>query len=101
MSEALKEERERLLKLFRAYGILRGDFILSSGRRSRVYFDGRMLSLHPEGAFLIGKIFWRILSAEGAEAVGGPTLGADPIVAAVALTSYLEGKPMPAFIVRS
>ena len=93
---------ERLLQLALAKGALRyGDFTLTSGRKSGYYFDGRLLSLEPEGAYLIGQALLPLLRAAGAEAIGGPTLGADPIVAAVALTSYQDGGPtIPAFIVR-
>ena len=77
-----------------------GQFILSSGQRSRYYFDGRLLSLDPEGAYLIGKALLPIVRSLDVDAIGGPTLGADPIVSAVALTSHVEGTPIPAFIVR-
>ncbi len=92
---------ERLLQLALERGALNyGEYTLSSGQKSRYYFDGRLLSLNPEGAHLIAQALLPILREAGAQAVGGPTLGADPIVAAVALTSHLEGSPIPAFIVR-
>ena len=80
--------------------LIYGDFTLSSGRKSSYYFDGRLLTLYPEGAYLVGKAFFEALRETGVRAIGGPTLAADPIVAAVALTSHLEGKPISAFIVR-
>ena len=87
---------ERLLSLALERGALRyGDFTLSSGQSSKYYFDGRLLSLDPEGTYLIGKAILPILKEAGAQAIGGPTLGADPIVAAVALTSHLKGSPIP------
>jgi orotate phosphoribosyltransferase len=92
---------ERLLEVFKERAILRGEFTLSSGMKSTRYFDGRMVTLWPEGAHLIGKRIHRMLVEAGAEAVGGMTMGADPIAAAVALVSHAEGKPIPAFIVRS
>jgi len=88
------------LEVFREHAILRGDFTLSSGLKTSYYFDGRMVTLRPEGAYLIGRRIFRILVRAGVEAVGGMTVGADPIVTAVALVSHLEGKPIPAFIVR-
>ena len=92
---------ERLLQRAEEVGALKyGDFTLSSGKSSRYYFDGRLLSLDPEGAYLISKAMMPALKASWAQAIGGPTMGADPIVAAVALTSYLEGNHIPAFIVR-
>lgn len=92
---------ERLLELALERGALKyGDFTLSSGKKSTYYFDGRILSLDPEGAVLIGRALLPLVRESGAEAVGGPTLAADPVVTAVALTSQLDGKGIPAFIVR-
>ena len=111
MNETVNEIAHRLLQLALEKGALRyGDFTLTSGRKSSYYFDGRLLSLDPEGAYLIGQALLPIVRAAGAEAIGGPTLGADPIVTAVALASHLEGLEgpeggsagagIPAFIVR-
>ena len=92
---------ERLLELALERGAIKyGDFTLTSGMKSSYYFDGRLLSLDPEGANLIVSALLPLLWEAGAEAVGGTTLGADPIVASVALASYREGPPIPAFIVR-
>ncbi len=92
---------ERLLELALEKGALTyGDYTLTSGKKSGYYFDGRLLSLDPEGAHLIAQAMLPMLIQAGVEAIGGPTLGADPIVAAVALLSHLEGQPVPAFIVR-
>ena len=94
---------DRLLQLALDLGALRyGDYTLTSGKKSNYYFDGRLLSLHPEGAYLASQALLPLVRAAGAEAIGGPTLGADPIVAAVSLVSHLEedGAPVPAFIVR-
>ena len=95
---------ERLLELAVERGAIRyGDFTLSSGRKSSYYFDGRLLSLDPEGVFLIGNALLSTIGGlddAGIAAIGGPTLGADPIVAAVAMASWQQGAPLPAFIVR-
>ena len=94
-------EAQRLLELAERLGALSyGEFTLSSGRVSPYYFDGRLLTLDPEGAFLVGRAFLPVIRAAGAEAVGGPTLGADPMATAIALTSHIEATPLPAFIVR-
>ena len=93
---------DRLLQIASDRGALRyGDFTLSSGKKSGYYFDGRLLSLDPEGSYLIGQAILPILEEAKVQAIGGPTLGADPIVAAVALTSHLNGTFIPAFIVRT
>ncbi|MDE2842049.1 MAG: orotate phosphoribosyltransferase [Chloroflexota bacterium] len=101
----MRELSERLLALALDMGALRyGDFTLTSGKKSSYYFDGRLLSLDPEGSYLAGRALLPLVRDAGAEAIGGPTLGADPLVAAVALCSHLEaesgGVPVPAFIVR-
>ena len=101
----LSDISHRLLQLALDKGALRyGDFTLTSGRKSGYYFDGRLLSLDPEGAYLVGQALLPGIRAAGAQAIGGPTLGADPIVTAVALVSHLEGGAgegaIPAFIVR-
>lgn len=92
---------DRLLELALERGAIRyGDFTLSSGKKSSYYFDGRLLSLDPEGAHLIGNALLPMLAEAGVDAVGGPTLGADPIVTAAAMASWQQGTPLPAFIVR-
>jgi orotate phosphoribosyltransferase len=78
-----------------------GDFTLSSGARSSYYFDGRLLSLDPDGVHLIAEALLPLVIGSGAKAIGGPTLGADPIVAAVTFLSYMSGVPIPGFIVRA
>ena len=91
----------RLLDRALEVGALKfGEFVLSSGKKSSYYFDGRLLTLDAEGAYLVGKVLLPLVREAGAKAIGGPTLGGDPIVAAVALTSHLEDQPVKAFIVR-
>ena len=92
---------ERLLEVALERGALKyGKFTLSSGKESAYYFDGRLLSLDPEGANLISEAMLPLLLEAGAEAVGGLTLGADPIVSSIALASHLQGEHIPGFIVR-
>jgi orotate phosphoribosyltransferase len=101
MSKTNNDTVERLLALSLERGAIRyGDFTLSSGRKSAYYFDGRLLSLDPEGAHLLGRALLPMLVETGVAAIGGPTLGADPIVTAVAAASWQQGTPLPAFIVR-
>ncbi len=107
MTTSQRNMAERLLEIAEERGAIRyGDFTLSSGRKSSYYFDGRLLSLDPEGAHLIGNALLSVIGGRddaGIAAIGGPTLGADPIVAAVAMASWQSaegGRPLPAFIVR-
>jgi len=94
--------RERLLELLKEKAYKKGKVILTSGKESDFYIDCRPVTLHPEGAYLLGKLFYERLqnSPKTIGGVGGLTMGADPIATAVSLTSYLEGNPIPAFIVR-
>jgi len=79
---------------------LHGDFVLSSGQRSGVYLDARLVTLSAAGSVLVGRVFLDALRGSGAEAVAGLTLGADPIVVAVALLSGLDGFALDGLIVR-
>jgi orotate phosphoribosyltransferase len=97
---SLTKERQQLLTMLKERSLERGIFVLASGKTSDLYFDGKQTTLHPEGAYLVGKIFFDMLRDLKVEGVGGMTLGADPIVTSIALTSFLEGKPIPAFIIR-
>ena len=79
---------------------LRGEFTLTSGKKSNYYFDGKKVTLSPEGAYQVGKAIFDQLAGAGIDAIGGVPVGAYPMVAAAALVSHLEGQPIPAFIVR-
>ena len=94
-------EAEIILELAKRKGALKfGEFKLSAGGTSSYYFDGRLITLDPEGAYHVAKAILPILRECGAEAVAGPTLGADPIVSSVAVMSYVEGNALPGLIVR-
>lgn len=95
-------ERERLAALLREKSYQQRAVTLASGRKSNFYFDGKQTALHPEGAFLIGRLMWQAIVDAGVkvEAVGGLTLGADPLATAVSVASFQAGRPVPAFIVR-
>jgi len=93
------DERLRLLEIIRERSYEERAVTLASGRTSTFYIDGKQTTLDPEGAYLVGKVFYGMIRGK-VEAIGGPTLGADPIVTAVALTSHQEGEPIAAFIIR-
>jgi len=76
------------------------EFTLASGKTSNFYCDARVTTLDPEGATLCGKIFLQMLSEFRVDSVGGYSIGADPIVTAIAVLSHLEKRPLPAFIIR-
>ena len=94
-------ERERLKQIIIELSYEKRNVTLASGRQSDFYFDGKQTTLHPEGGYLTGKLFFEAMrDVEGVEGVGGLTLGADPIATATSVVSYLEGKPIPGFIIR-
>lgn len=92
--------KKRLARLLLEKSYREGDFLLSSGRRSDYYFDCRQTALHPEGAWLIGNLFFAALPAGPVAAVGGMTLGADPLVSATTVISWEKGRPLAGLIVR-
>lgn len=95
------DERQELKRLLLEKSYERRKVVLASGRESDFYFDGKQTSLHPLGAKLLGQAFWAVLqTGEAVEAVGGPALGACPLVTAISLASERAGKGIPAFIVR-
>ena len=98
----MPEVRDELAEIIRTNSLRRGEFVLSSGRKADYYLDCRMTTLHPRGALLIARlILQKIRQLQiHADAIGGLTLGADPIAASIAVVSELEGTPMRAFIVR-
>jgi len=80
-----------------------GDFTLVSGQKSNVYVDSKLTTYSAEAIPLIGRAFLRKMAEAGwvPEAVGGLTLGADPIALAIACESIPEaGRPINAFVVR-
>ena len=94
---------DSLLRLMHKKGAVKyGNFTLSSGQESDCYFDGRLISLNPEGAWQLGQLLLQLILESGlvVSAVGGPTLGADPLVTAVAMASWQRSTPLPAFIIR-
>jgi orotate phosphoribosyltransferase len=89
----LEKELQRLLRETGA--VKTGEFTLSSGKKSDFYVDCRKVTLHPQGAKLIGKLVLEKIKGIKIDAVGGMTLGADPIIGAVVTLGDIPG-----FIVR-
>jgi orotate phosphoribosyltransferase len=81
--------RQELLKLLAQKSFRLGEFQLSSGSTSDYYIDCRVTTLDARGAQLVGEVFLAEIREQGweADAIGGLTMGADPIVVAVAVTS--------------
>jgi orotate phosphoribosyltransferase len=91
-----------LTRIIREQSYKKGDFTLSSGKKSSFYIDLKATTLHPDGAYWIGEAATDLILREKLpiSAVGGLTLGADPIATAISLAGRARGWRWPAFIVR-
>ncbi len=92
--------RQELLGIIRKDAFFKKKVVLSSGKVSNYYVDVRRISLSSRGIYLTSRLIWDIVKKEKATAFGGPTLGADPIVAGVCLLAAQEGKTLKGFIIR-
>jgi len=95
-------DRSRLIRLLAERSTRRGRFTLASGRESTIYVDARLTTMSPEGLALIGPLALATIREAGwtPDAIGGLTLGADPISYSVSYASALAGAPVRAFTVR-
>lgn len=102
------QARSELAELLRAKSIFHGEFTLASGARSNYYFDCRLTTLDARGAWLVGQVIHALARREEAArnlkvaAVGGLTMGADPVALATAMYSSFTNDPNPlqAFSIR-
>lgn len=94
--------RARLLEIVRERAYKDGlDIVLASGKRSTFYIQGKRVTLHPEGLYLLARLLLcELRKYPEVTAIGGLTLGADPIAAAMAALSYETGQHLNAFLVR-
>jgi orotate phosphoribosyltransferase len=99
---AFAAKRDRLLALLRDRAFQEREVVLSSGLTSNFYIDCKQVSLDAEGATLIGELFHAAIDevAPGAVAVGGLTMGADPLATATSVVSFQAGRPRATFLVR-
>ncbi len=95
-------DRERLIALLATQSAQRGSFILASGKESKLYIDARLTTMSPEGLPLIGALGLAALQNTGwiIDAIGGLTLGADPVTYAISYASAESPFPLRAFTVR-
>jgi orotate phosphoribosyltransferase len=102
MVEKMAKAREQLLAMLAEKSFRLGKFDLSAGGTSDYYIDCRLTTLDAVGALLTGQAVFDEIRARGwhADAIGGLTLGADPIVVATSVISAQQGKPVHGFLVR-
>jgi orotate phosphoribosyltransferase len=101
-ASAFEARRRRLLELLTRLAYQEREVVLASGRRSNFYIDCKQAVLTAEGHFLAGWLIQHVIAERAPEvvAVGGLTMGADPLASAVATLSFLGPRPLGAFYVR-
>ena len=100
MRTPIDQDRNELYSLLKTQAFSRGKFILSSGKESNFYLDARLVTLSAAGAYLTARIMLDMIDKDRPHAIGGPTLGADPMVGAIASLSHQAGRPINTFIIR-
>ncbi|MCK9614797.1 MAG: orotate phosphoribosyltransferase [Candidatus Omnitrophica bacterium] len=92
--------KEQLLNLLKKDAWYKGEVKLSSGKISNFYIDVRRVSLSSEGSYLISHLIWDLIKDDEISAIGGPTLGADPIVGGVCMVARINKKNLGGFLIR-
>jgi orotate phosphoribosyltransferase len=102
LSDMVTNHRPRLAELLRTKSLVRGEIVLSSGQKSNYYLDCKLTTLHPEGALLTGYAVLELIDEMkvNPHAIGGMSMGADPIVSATVVVSEIEKRPLPGFLIR-
>ncbi len=100
MNKKISKQKKQLFTILKKNSFKRKRVILSSGKASNFYFDGRISSLISSGAYLIAEILLDMIKYDKIDAIGGLTLGADPIIGATVAISFGKSRPINGFIVR-
>lgn len=93
-------DKQQLIGLVREKALKFGDFTLASGRKASYYLDGKQVTLDSAGCVLVAEGMLDLLAADPPDAVGGMSIGADPITAAVITMAGVRGLPLKGFLVR-
>jgi len=93
-------DRDDLLQMIKDKAVVRGEFVLSSGQRATWYIDLRRILLSGQAAPLAGRVMLDLTAGLDYDAVGGLTLGADPVATAMMHAASAAGQPLDAFVVR-
>lgn len=93
-------DKQALINLVRERALKFGDFTLASGKKAKYYLDGKQVTLDAGGARLVGEGILDLLADDLPQAVGGMSIGADPIAAAIITMAGVRGLPLAGFMVR-
>ena len=93
-------DRQQLIDLFRQRALKFGDFTLASGKKSTYYLDGKQITLHSEGLRLVSEGLLDLLADVSFDAIGGMSIGADPVVGGVLTAAAARGRELCGFLVR-
>ena len=99
-NNGIDQERQELLQLIIKKAYVQEKITLSSGKVSDYYIDARRVTLIPRGAYLCGRLILDKIAEDSYDAIGGPTLGADPMIGAIGVLSLQNGNPKNTFIIR-
>ncbi len=100
-TSAVAADPEKILELSKRLGALKfGHFKLNAGGTSSFYFDGRLVTLDPEGAHTVANALLPVLAQYRVDAAAGPAVAAVPMVSALAVASHAQGQPIRGLIVR-
>ncbi|MCA8995858.1 MAG: orotate phosphoribosyltransferase [Planctomycetaceae bacterium] len=93
-------DRSALIQLFRDRALKFGDFTLASGKKAKYYLDGKQITLHARGLQLVSEGLLQLIDTNAVQAVGGMSIGADPIAAGVLCAAASQGTDLLGFLVR-
>src|SRR5258708_17711558 len=93
-------DRTSLIELFRERALKFGDFTLASGKKASYYLDGKQITLHSEGLRAVSEGLLELLAGVDFQAIGGMSIGADPIIGGVLAAAGASGRELLGFLVR-
>jgi orotate phosphoribosyltransferase len=102
----MTDARSQLLAILRRKSIMYGDFTLASGKKSDFYCDARLTTLDPMGAIHLGEVGWALVKEQSEKlgvspvAIGGLTMGADPVALAIGIGAARAGADLQVFSIR-
>lgn len=100
MTQPQTSDRQAFFEILKKDAFFKEKIILSSGKESDYYIDARRVTLTSAGAFYCAKLMLAEVARDAYDAIGGPTLGADPILGAINVLAHQSGAPLNSFIIR-